>query len=119
MEEVRRLALALGLAALGLTACGGVPPAHDVQPWVGRPAADLAREWGVPTRELTDAGQRILVYEEMVQTRTKDLTQDTSRKNVGAGPPPPGTIGYSAYARSYLFWVDASGKITQTQVREP
>jgi len=54
----------------------------------------------------------------MVQTRTKDLTQDTSKKNVGAVPP-PGTIGYSAYARSYLFWVDASGKITQTKVREP
>ena len=119
MEDMRRLALALGLAALGLTACSGVVPAQKIDNWVGRPATDLTRDWGAPTREVTDAGQRVLVYEEMVETRTKDLSQDTSRKNVGAGPPPPGTVGYSAYARSYLFWVDASGKITQTQVREP
>lgn len=114
---MRRLAIALAL--LGLTACGGVPPPQDIQPWVGRPAADLAREWGTPTRELTDADQRILVYEEMVQTRTRDLSQDTSRRNVGAGPPPPSAMGSTAYARSYLFWVDASGKITQAKVREP
>ena len=117
MEPMRRFAVAF--AVLGLTACGGVPPAHDIQPWVGRPAADLAREWGAPTRELTDAGQRILVYDEMIQTRTRDLSQDTSRRNVGAGPPPPSAAGPSSYARAYLFWVDASGKITQTQVREP
>jgi hypothetical protein len=118
MERMRRLALVIALIAVGLAACGGVPPPHDVQPWVGRPAADLAREWGTPTRELTDADQRILVYEEMVQTRTKDLTQDTSKRNYGAVPP-PSVMGYSAYARSYLFWVDASGKITQAQIREP
>jgi len=115
---MRRLALIVSLA-LGLAACSGVPPAQKIDGWVGRPVTDLTRDWGTPTREATDAGQRVLVYEEMVETRTKDLSQDTSRKNVGAGPPPPGTIGYSAYARSYLFWVDASGKITQTQVREP
>jgi hypothetical protein len=65
-----------------------------------------------------EGDQKILVYEEMVQTRTKDLSQDTSKRNVGAVPP-PSAMGYSAYARSYLFWVDASGKITQTQIREP
>ena len=119
MKPMRRLVLAVAFTALGISACGGIPPAHDVQPWVGRPAADLAREWGTPTRELTDGGQRILVYEEMIQTRTRDLSQDTSRKNVGSGPPPPSAAGPSSYARSYLFWVDASGKITQTQVREP
>ena len=105
------------LTTLGLMACGGVPPPVNIQPWVGRPAADLAREWGTPTRELADGGQRILVYEEMVQTRTRDLTQDQAKKNVGATPP-PSVMGSSAYARSYLFWVDASGKITQAQVRE-
>src|SRR5215831_1614073 len=115
---MQRLVLGIALTALALTACGGVPPAQDITPWVGRPAADLAREWGVPTRELTDADQKILVYEEMVQTRTKDLTQDQSKKNIGALPP-PSAMGFSAYARSYLFWVDASGKITQVQIREP
>ena|SRR5215510_11640258 len=119
MGPMRRLALAIGLIALGLAACGGIPPAQPIQQWVGRPVADLSREWGTPTRELKDAGQRILVYEEMIQTRTRDLSQDTSRKNVGSGPPPPSAAGPSSYARSYLFWVDASGKITQTQVREP
>jgi hypothetical protein len=116
---MRRLALAVALAALGLTACGGVPPPQNIQPWVGRSAADLTREWGTPTRELTNAGQRVLVYEEMVQTRTRDLSQDTHKRNVGAAPPPPSATDFSAYARSYLFWVDTSGKITQTQVREP
>src|SRR5262247_1541265 len=111
---MRRLAFGIALTALVLTACGGVPPPHDIQPWVGRPAADLAREWGSPNRELTDADQKILVYEEMVQTKTKDLTQDQSKKNIGALPP-PSVMGFSAYARSYLFWVDASGKITQAQ----
>jgi hypothetical protein len=114
---MRRLAVAL--AALGLTACGGVPPPQNIQPWVGRPAADLTREWGTPTRELTDAGQRILVYEEMIQTRTRDLSQDRSKRNADTGPPPPSAMGHSAYARSYLFWVDASGKISQATVREP
>jgi hypothetical protein len=117
MMVMRRRALIVVLAALGLMACGGVPPAVNIQHWVGRPAADLAREWGTPTRELPDGSQRILVYEEMVQTRTKDLTQDQAKKNVGASPP-PSVMGSTAYARSYLFWVDASGKITQTQVRE-
>ena len=115
---MRRVALGIAVTTLALAACGGVPPPHDVQPWVGRPAADLAREWGAPTRELSDADQKILVYEEMVQTKTKDLTQDQSKKNIGAVPP-PSAMGFSAYARSYLFWVDASGKITQVQIREP
>jgi hypothetical protein len=118
MEAVHRLTLVLALAVLGLAACGGVPPAQNIQPWVGRSAADLAREWGTPTRELPDKDQRILVYEEMVQTRAKDLSQDTSRRNAGAGPAPSIT-NFSSYARSYLFWVDASGKITEAKVREP
>jgi hypothetical protein len=118
MKPMRRLAFAVALTALGLAACGGVPPPHDIQPWLGRNAADLAREWGEPTRELTDGGQRLLVYEEVVETRTRDLSQDSSRRNAGAGPGSEVRM-FSAYARSYLFWVDASGKITQTQVRDP
>jgi len=119
MEPMRRFLRAVAFTALGLTACGGIPPPQDVQPWVGRPVADLTREWGTPTRELKDGSQRILVYEEMIQTKTRDLSQDTSKRNVGSGPPPPSVAGPTSYARSYLFWVDASGKITQTQVREP
>ena len=118
MERMRRLGCLVSLIALVLAACGGLAPAQDIRPWVGRSAADLAREWGTPTRELTDAGQRLLVYEEMVQTQTRDLSQDTSKRNAGSGPPPSFT-SYSAYARSYLFWVDAAGKITQTRVHEP
>jgi hypothetical protein len=117
MEPMRRRALLFGLTALVFVACGGIPPPVNIQPWVGRPAADLAREWGVPTRELPDGSQRILVYEEMVQTRTKDLTQDQAKKNIGASPP-PSVMGKSAYARSYFFWVDQSGKITQAEVRD-
>src|SRR5262245_58497832 len=115
---MRRLALILSLT-LGLVACGGPPPAQKIDGWGGRAAADLTTARGTPTREVTDAGQRVLVYEEMVESRTRDLSQDTSKKNAGYLPPAPGTAGYSAYARSYLFWVDAAGKITQTQVREP
>jgi hypothetical protein len=115
---MRRLAFAVAVTALGLAACGGVPPPHDIQPWVGRSVSDLSREWGPPTRELTDADQRLLVYEEVVETQVKDLSQDTSRRNAGSGPGPE-IKRFSAYARSYLFWVDASGTITQTQVRDP
>jgi len=113
-----RVVFAIILAALGLAACGGVPPPHDIAPWVGRTASDLSREWGAPTREMVDSSQRILVYEEVIETHTKDLSQDTSRRNLGSDPPRDVRM-FSAYARSYLFWVDASGKITQTQVRDP
>jgi hypothetical protein len=36
----------------------------------------------------------------------------------GVTVPPPTTVGTTSYARSYLFWVDAAGKITRTQIRQ-
>ena len=37
----------------------------------------------------------------------------------GGIAPPPSTVGYNSYARSYLFWVDATGKISRTQIHNP
>ncbi len=116
---MRRLARVVGFTALGLMACsrGGIPP-EQVQAWAGRPAADLVREWGAPTKEVVDAGQRVLIYEEIEQTKATEFSREVSPRTVG-GTPPPSTVGYSSYARSYLFWVDAAGKITRTEIRRP
>ena len=122
---MRRLARILGLAALGLAACskGGVPP-EQVQAWVGRPAADLMREWGSPTKEVEDAGQRVLIYEEVERTGSAEFSRSVSPRyqdspaGAAASAPAP-TIGYNSYARSYIFWVDAAGKISKTQIRQP
>lgn len=116
---MRRLARVVGLTALGLMACsrGGLPP-EQVEAWVGRPRADLVREWGAPTKEVDDAGQRVLIYEEVEHTKSTEFSRAVSPRAVG-GTPPPSTVGPSSYARSYLFWVDAAGKITRTQIRRP
>jgi hypothetical protein len=119
---MRRLARVVGLTALGLMACsrGGIP-AEQVEAWAGRPVADLVREWGAPTKEVDDAGQRVLIYEEIEQTKATEFSRQVSSatRAAGQGPAAPETIGYSSYARSYLFWVDPSGKITRTQIRKP
>src|SRR5262245_40016669 len=109
------------LLALGLVACKGGIPAQQVQAWEGRPAADLVREWGPPTKEVEDAGQRVLIYEEVERTGTSSFSTEVSPRYTGGGgiPPPQPTIGYNSYARSYLFWVDAAGKITKSQTRNP
>jgi hypothetical protein len=122
MERMRRLALVVGLTALGLLACsrGGIPP-EQIQAWAGRPAADLVRAWGAPTKEVDDAGQRVLIYEEVEQTKATEFSREVSSatKAAGQGPAAPASIGISSYARSYLFWVDTEGKITRTQIRQP
>ena len=71
---MRPVALVAGLLVLGLAACsrGGIPP-EQVQAWAGRPEADLKRAWGTPTREVTDAGQRVLIYEEIEQANREIL----------------------------------------------
>jgi hypothetical protein len=120
----RRRFLVAGLVALGLAACKAGIPLEQVRAWEGRPAADLVREWGPPTKEVDDAGQRVLVYEEVERTVSAAFTREVStRSNWGGGggiaPPPSSTIGYNSYARSYLFWVDATGKISRTQIHNP
>ena len=111
------------LAALGLAACGhgGIPAEQVEASWAGRPEADLVRAWGAPTKVVTDAGQRVLIYEEIDQTKPTEFSREvsTAARNAGQGPAAPATIGVSSYMRSYLFWVDTDGKITRTQVRKP
>jgi hypothetical protein len=118
---MRHRALAVGLALLGLAACrsGGLPPAQ-VEAWVGRSAADLTKEWGTPTKEVEEDGQRVLIYEELERTEnTEFATQVSPRLTAqGATTQPLTTVGTKAYARSYLFWVDGAGKITRTQIRQ-
>ena len=71
--------------ALGLAACkAGVPP-EQVQAWVGRPAADLIREWGTPTKEVDDAGQRVLVYDEVERTGSAAFSREVSPRYSGGG----------------------------------
>jgi hypothetical protein len=116
-----RRAIAVGLTVLGLAACsrGGLPP-ERVQAWVGRPAAQLVREWGVPTKEVDDAGQRVMIYEEIERTGSAEFSRQVSTNSRTGGEQAPATsLGYSSYARSYLFWVDAAGTITRTQIRQP
>jgi hypothetical protein len=119
---MRWRALTVGLVAIGLLACnrGGLPP-EQVQAWVGRPAAELERAWGPATKEVTDAGQRVLIYEEVERTGSAEFSREVSQRSAGYGPPPPppSTVGYSSYARSYLFWVDAAGTIVRTQIHRP
>ena len=118
---MRRRLLLAGVVALGLAACkGGIPP-EQIKAWEGRPAADLVREWGPPTKEVDDAGQRVLIYEEVERTGSASFSREVSPRYTGGGgiPPPPSMEGYNSYARSYLFWVDAAGKISRSQNRNP
>jgi hypothetical protein len=118
---MRRRTVAACLLTLGLAACKGGIPLEQIQAWQGRPAADLVREWGPPTREVDDAGQRVLIYEEVERTGSADFSREVSpRYSGGVGiAPPPSMVGYNSYARSYLFWVDAAGKITKSLIRNP
>ena len=121
---MRRRTLVVGLATLGLVACarGGLPP-ERVQAWVGRPAAELVREWGAPTKEVDDAGQRVLVYEEIERNQRSVFATQTTARVTGsaeaAAAANAATQGPAVYARSYLFWVDAAGKIVRSQIRQP
>ena len=122
---MRHLGLFVGVTALAFSACtrAGLPP-ERVQAWVGRPAADLVREWGSPTREVNDAGQRVLIYEEVERSRQRPAFEtQTSVQMAGsvedAAAANTAVQGPTVYARSYLFWVDAFGKIVRSQIRQP
>ena len=121
---MRRATLLLGLIGLGLAACtrGGLPP-EQVQAWVGRPAADLVKTWGAPTREVVDADQRVLVYEEMERNRDQNFERTVTASQAGSAAAAEAANaaarGPTVYARSYLFWVDAAGAIVRAQIRQP
>jgi hypothetical protein len=115
------LGLALGLAATGC-ASEGVPP-EVLQGWVGRPATALEKDWGPATREVQDGELKILVYEELRQPtggRTSFSDDDGAMRDRGAIE--RARQAYWApkvYVRSYLFWVDAGGRIVHSTVRTP
>jgi hypothetical protein len=121
---MRRVPLAAGFLALWLAACarGGVPP-EQVQAWVGRPAADLVKAWGVPTREVDDGGQRVLIYEEIERNQNLQFERTVTARQVGSAAAAAAANaearGPAVYARSYLFWVDGAGGIVRAQIRQP
>src|SRR5262245_15584331 len=116
MKPMWRLAMVVGFAALALAGCGGGVPPAKVQAWVGRSATDLIHDWGTPTKEVEDAGQRVLVFDELESSHTADFKKDVSTRNQPMQQ--LSTVGSTSYARSYLFWVDGAGKITRTEIRQ-
>jgi hypothetical protein len=115
------VAVAVTLLAFGGCLPGGVPP-QKVQAWVGRPAGDLVREWGTPTRDIDDAGQRVLIYEEFERTRPSEFQRQVTVRQAGsqeaAAAANLAAQGPNTYARSYLFWVDPSGAIVRAEIRQ-
>jgi hypothetical protein len=124
MHRAGLLAGLLVLGSFGLGACtrGGVPP-EQVQAWVGRPAGDLVKAWGAPTREVDDAGQRVLIYEEMARNEALPFDKRVTARQVGSAQAAEAANaaaqGPAVHARSYLFWVDAAGAIVRAQIRTP
>jgi hypothetical protein len=124
MKGVRPTAFVVAVAVLGLTACsrGGLAP-EQVQAWVGRPASDLIRAWGAPTREIDDAGQRVMIYEEIERNRAENFEKTVTARQAGsvaaAEAANAAMRGATVYARSYLFWIDAAGAIVRAQIRQP
>ena len=121
---MRRTAGIVAISLLGLAACtrGGLPDSQ-VQAWVGRPAERLVREWGVPTREVEDEGQRVMIYEEVERNNNLTFQQTTTVRQAGtvqeAEAANTAARGPTVYARSYLFWVDTAGSIVRAQIRQP
>ncbi len=125
MSRVGMAAFAAALVLAGCSSSTVVRP-EVLQSWVGRSAAALEKEWGPATREVTDPGQHLLVYDqlgpgnsievsrpgatELHRTSETDYVQTQSRATIGPG---------GVYVRSYVFWVDARGTIERVEVREP
>jgi hypothetical protein len=122
--------LGLGLAVAFAAGCGGGVRPEVLKGWVGRPAASLEKDWGVPTREVPDGDLRILVYEEVERQRagaSKFDYQDPygnygSNRDIHTQAQIAAEEAYRAprvYVRSYLFWVDREGKIVHSAIRTP
>jgi hypothetical protein len=115
------------LALLGVAACGPVAIRPEVlQQWIGRPATVLEKEWGEPSRQVSEGDLRILVYEELTQRTGQDFksaqrNSPYAPREAGGGlaETPTPDRGLTVYVRSYLFWVNPAGVIVRTAVREP
>jgi hypothetical protein len=124
MRDVRPAVVLAAVAVLGLTACtrGGLSP-EQVQAWVGKPAGELVRAWGAATREVDDAGQRVLIYEEVEQNNALNFDKTVTARQAGSAAAAEAVNqaarGPTVYARSYLFWVDAAGVIVRAQIHTP
>ena len=123
MDRIRRRATGLAVVALlGLGACSSNEIRPEVlQRWVGRPAAALEKDWGPATRELTDNGLRLLVYDQLegvegVKTTSGGVQSRTIQSAVNAQAQAT-AFPIQHYARSYLFWVDTTGTIVRTETR--
>jgi hypothetical protein len=118
---VSALVLVLGVAGCGPVA---IPP-EVLQRYVGRPAADLKKDWGEPSREVPDGDLRILVYEELRESSPGDFQNPRGTvykprsSGTGLEAPSDREKGLTVYVRSYLFWVNREGLVVRTTVREP
>jgi hypothetical protein len=115
----RQLGAVLLLLAAG---CSSAPISPErLQTWIGRPVADIEREWGPATREIPDGSQRILVYEHLESKTATDFQKPSSggSRRIAQETANEAARNPQVYARSYLFWVDASGKIVRAELRAP
>lgn len=117
------LAVAL-VVGLGAGCASSVVRPEVLQGWVGRPAAALRQEWGLPTREIPDGARRILVYEQLEKRSGSDF-QSTPSSARQSGLSPAQALANeiyrnpTVYVRSYLFWVDAQDAIVHVDIRQP
>jgi hypothetical protein len=123
--RTRRALSSLGLAvALAIAGCAseGLSP-EVLRQWVGQPAAALEKDWGPPTREVPDGQMTILVYEELQGQSGGRTTFDEQEGPRSRGSqelmPRQVYVAPKVYVRSYLFWVDAGGRIVHSTVRTP
>jgi hypothetical protein len=114
--------LVLAVAVLGAACASGIKP-EALRAWVGRPAAELQRDWGAATREVPDGELRILVYEEVERRARRNFeTTGGGRADAYAAAAAAAQEAYripTVYVRSYLFWVNGDGTIVNAMVRQP
>jgi hypothetical protein len=122
MSVMRARGLVLAVAVVGAACASGIKP-EALRAWVGRPAAELERDWGAATREVPDGELRILVYEEVERRTSRNFeTSGAGRADAYAAAAAAAQEAYripTVYVRSYLFWVNRDGTIVNSMVRQP
>jgi hypothetical protein len=103
------------LAAAGCAGAGIRPEA--LQSWVGRPVAELEKDWGPPTRQVQDGDRRLLIYEEIERTTRRNFETPVAPRYAAPTILDPQNV--RIYVRSYLFWVSRAGVIEQATRRDP